>query len=217
MSTCWQLVNHDSTRVTCHCVFVDFHPQKTQFCQRHCAIWFQLKVPLSPHMKLFKQNSPGAHWIIYKNNFLLRKKWRFSRAVGIYLPWPVFSPTSCFPSALTEGVQPHCQSELARCTLQPVRKDPPHDDCDAERLGRSALRCFASFPDMCWTAFAAWRSCCISCRPHLKRSVHQFRLMQFASVKTKWHVKARALACSQHSEFTTAASATPHPAAFLSR
>lgn len=57
----------------------------------------------------------------------------------------------------------------------------------------------------------------LSTRSHLKRSAHQFSLTQSVSVRSKWHVKARALARSQHSKLTTAASAAPHPAAFVSR
>lgn len=46
---------------------------------------------------------------------------------------------------------------------------------------------------------------------------HRFRLMQLAPVRSKWLVKARALARSQHSKVTAAASASPHPAAVVSR
>lgn len=48
------------------------------------------------------------------------------------------------------------------------------------------------------------------------RSAHQSRLMQLVSVRSEWPVKARVLAPSQHSEFTSAASAAPQPAAFVS-
>lgn len=50
--------------------------------------------------------------------------------------------------------------------------------------------------------------------PRLKRSAHPIRSMQSASVRSRWLVKARALACSQHSKFTRGAA--PDPAAFVS-
>lgn len=183
---------------------------KTQFWQRHSGIW-----SISSCHDILN-SSPGAHRIIYTIYFFLSPK-----KIG---SWHLFAVRNVFSNVLF-SICAHRRSSarlpawISALHFAASQDDSPHAGCDA---GIHCSVTLLHFPEMCRTVFAAQRSSCISClffskRARLKRWAHRCRLMQFVSVRSKWHVKARALARSQHSKFTAAASATPHPAAFVSR
>lgn len=172
MKACWQLANMDFY-VTCHCAFLSGSVESFLSTSTKCQFWERYPVLLTNlcchcilnrSTRILQVHIWGVFFCVWVcgSPFLLQTVLCFQGAVDIYLSRTLFSPMYYVPSALTEGVQQGCQSEISELDFAARNDDSCHDDCDAGSH-YSVLRYFAAFPERCWTVFANPRSSRISC------------------------------------------------------